>query len=68
MFATVQGLCSCIDNDIKWLTEGIASGKADADYIEAMKQRIDKRFQRLKGQSCNDRLIDKYQRKINNLP
>ena len=24
-------LVDCIDNDIKWLTEGIASGKADAD-------------------------------------
>lgn len=69
MFAKVQDLTYLIDKNLKWLEEGVASKESHnkdeyekwlTDVVSKLKGQV----ARLKEVSCNDKLIARYERKV----
>lgn len=68
MFTTVQGLTTLIDEDIAYIKDAKNHHECSEDeynaYLIKMYALLDGRISALKSISCNHKLIDKYERKV----
>ena len=65
MFATNYQLTQLIDQRLRFVQEARESGLADDEYLAEMERKIRSCFDKLKKQSCDQRLINRYEAKIN---
>ena len=72
MFVTVKSLTTYMDRNMNYVNEAIAN-KSNFDdatfnsYIERMNELLNKQVDRLKKISSNDKLINKYTKKVQEL-
>ena len=72
MFVTVKSLTTYMDRNMNYVNEAIAN-KSNFDdatfnsYIERMNELLNKQVYRLKKISSNDKLINKYTKKVQEL-
>lgn len=72
MFTTVKALTTYMDNTIKYYNEGVASkGQHDQEtynkWYASITSTMRGQLAKLKSISCNDKLVAKYERIINDL-
>lgn len=72
MFVSVQSLTSYMDKNIKYVNEAIENKTSfDNDmfsaYIEKMRNKLNRQVNSLKQISSNNKLIAKYEKKVNDL-
>ena len=72
MFISVKDLCYLMDERIKYVEEAIEAEKIQAtddyeEYMEKMKSKLLHNVQKLESISSNQKLINKYRTKVQNL-
>ena len=71
MFIYVQDLTYNMDNTIKYVKEAkeyhTCSEEQYNQYLEKMYKKLDNMLEKLKQISCNEKLISKYEKKVEEL-